>query len=132
MSQHKRNVQGMQNAIREKSELATLRVKSVIHELLSNNQIISFNNIANQAQVSKGWLYQQSDLCTEIKRLRLQHKNAERPVSQASLATRDAVIDNLKNRLKKLESDNQELRKQLEIVYGELHLKNSRDNHGVN
>lgn len=128
MSQHKRNVQGMQNAIREKSDLATIRVKKVIQEMVSNNQTITFNRIANEAHVSKGWLYNQKDLSTQIKTLRLKYKDAERPASKSSLVARDAVINALKNRLQKLESENKELRKQLEIVYGELHIIQKRIN----
>lgn len=33
-----------------------------------------------------------------------------------------AIIDALKQRIKKLEAENKELRIQVEIIYGELHL----------
>lgn len=121
MSQHERNVLGMQNAIREKSELAVARVHNVINDILKNNQTISFNNIANLAKVSKGWLYSQSAICKQIKELRLQNRDADRPPLLSSLISRDAVITTLKNRLKKLELENKELRKQIEVAYGELH-----------
>lgn len=121
MSQHKRNVLGMQNAIREKSELAVCRVQELINEMLKNNLTISFNNVAKQARVSKGWLYSQKSICEQIKELRMQNNETNFSVTQSSLIARDTVIATLKTRLKKMELENNELRKQIEIAYGELH-----------
>lgn len=46
MSQHKRNVEGMQNAQRQKIESSRLRVKEVIEDMVTNKQTIAFNSIA--------------------------------------------------------------------------------------
>lgn len=123
MSQHKRNVDGMQNAIRQKSERATSRVQQVIQDMLDNNQAITFNHVANLANVSKGWLYSRHDICDQIKKLRSRNQSGIRAISPSSLLNRDSIISTLRDRLAKLESENKELRKQLEIVYGQLHMK---------
>lgn len=123
MSQHKRNVEGMQKAQREKIESSILRVKAVIQDMASNKQAITFNSIANQANVSKAWLYGQGDLCAKIKELRLRNKDHEPPARQSAIASRDAIIQSLKIRIKKLEIENSEYKKQLEVLYGELHMR---------
>ncbi len=128
MSQHKRNVEGMQNAIRNKSQISITRVEAVIQQMLNDKQVISFNNIAKQANVSKAWLYAQNNLCTKIKEYRSQNHDAHRPILPSAIESRDAMITSLKNRLKESEIENAELRKQLEIVYGELHKKNHKRN----
>lgn len=123
MSQHKRNVAGMQNAQRQKIESSILRVNTVIEDMILNNQSITFNSIAEQAKVSKAWLYGQSTLCEKIKELRLNNANHERPVRQSTIISLNSIINSLKTRINKLESENTELRKQLEVLYGELHMR---------
>lgn len=123
MSQHKRNVEGMQKAQQHKIEASISRVKETIHDMKARNEPISFNSIAKQANVSKAWLYGQNDLCAQIKLLRNQNRSNNHHVSHAAINAKDRVIASLKDRLKKIEGENIELRKQLEVVYGELHLK---------
>jgi hypothetical protein len=125
MSQHKRNVEGMQKAQQHKIEASILRVKKTIQDMKARHESISFNSIAKEANVSKAWLYGQNDLCAQIKSLRDQNKCNTRHVSQTAINAKDRVIASLKDRLKKIERENLELRKQLEVVYGALHVKNN-------
>ena len=64
-------------------------------------------------------------MADRIKRLRdQQSKRAPTPYKEserASDASKSALVVTLKSRVRELESENRELKKQLEVVYGKLH-----------
>ena len=120
MSQHKRNVAAMHKAVREKRDEIAKHVSKTIDDLFHRNQEISFSAIAKITKVSKAWLYRHADLRKKIEDFRLQQATSLKELTNDSQV---ALVKTLKNRIKKLEGENNELRKQLEIVYGELHLK---------
>jgi hypothetical protein len=121
MSQHKRNTTGMICAVKDKRAAAIERVTKVIDELAQDPEsVVTFNNVAKLAKVSKAWLYRYPDIkhkLGELRRLRCDSKNS----SGCSTAKHDSVIIALKVRVQKLECENSQLRKQLEVVYGKLH-----------
>lgn len=119
MSQHKRNVEAMHNAVREKSNEIAKHVTKVIDDLFHRCEEISFSAIAKITNVSKAWLYRHTDLRKKIEELRLQQATSLKLLANDSQV---ALVKTLKNRIKKLEAENNELRKQLEVVYGELHI----------
>src|SRR5262249_48372164 len=118
MSQHKRNVAGMHKAVREKRDEVAKHVTKIIDNLSHPNNPVSFSLIANIARVSKAWLYRHAELRKKIEMLRLQKAISPNYQSQDS---NGSIVNTLKMRIKRLETENKELRQQLEIVYGELH-----------
>ena len=119
MSQHKRNVENMHQAVREKRDIMAKHVENIIDDLFARNDEISFSAIAKITNVSKAWLYRHIDLRKKIESLRLQQVTS---VNDLTNKSHTALIKTLKNRIKKLETENNELRQQLEVVYGQLHL----------
>ena len=87
--------------------------------------MINFNTVVEKAGVSKAWLYRETDIADRIKRLRDKQANKEpkayKETQRASDASKSALVTTLKARVKELESENRELKKQLEVVYGRLH-----------
>jgi hypothetical protein len=122
MSQHKRNTIGMHKALRDRRNLTVQRINKMLEELSGQDYPITFSNIAKLGGVSKAWLYRHPEIKQKIDELRSGSDNEifyqVRPESKKTL------ISSLRARIKDLEAENSQLRKQLEIVYGELHIKN--------
>lgn len=85
---------------------------------------INFNSVAEQAKVSKGFLYKNQKLRSRIEVLRKQQeglssvKQVKRNISDAS---KDVIIVSLRERLKGLEQENKELKKKLKIQFGKIY-----------
>ncbi|PID42046.1 MAG: transposase [Proteobacteria bacterium] len=122
---HKRNTTGLASSAASKKESTLKKTQTAISELLKANDMINFNTVAEKAGVSKAWLYRETDIADRIKRLRDQQANKEPKVyketQRASDASKSALVTTLKARVKELEVENRELKKQLEVVYGKLH-----------
>ncbi len=63
-----------------------------------------------------------------IQQLRVQFapQTTPEPKVRASDASKDAMIVTLRQRVKQVEAENQDLRKQLEVVYGQLYATSSK------
>lgn len=121
MRQHKRNITGLLEAAQSKRNNAYTRVDTALEALHNEGLAITFSGIARAASVTKAWLYRQPELQEQIEKLRASTLQQPREPRSNSIDSKDAMISHLKNRTKTLEVENAELRKQLEIVYGELH-----------
>lgn len=122
MSQHKRNTDLAHQAIRKKSDAMFKRVMAIIDKMKIDNEPINFNSVATITGVSKSWLYRNDELCDVIEELRAAQPDNRPAFRTADSESKNAVIDALKKRIQKLEAENKELRMQVEIAYGELHL----------
>jgi hypothetical protein len=121
---HRRNVEGLRKSAQAKSARVLQRANEAIRLLLQQKRPINFKAVAEVAGVSAPYLYQNQAI-----RERIIHLRGETPSrtetrlkgGRASNASRDAVIETLRLRLKELEGDNRELRKQIEVAYGLVH-----------
>jgi hypothetical protein len=77
------------------------------------------------AGVSTAWLYRQVNICQRIQTLRPDNLLPQ-PSKVAASQQMKAIYATLKKRLKVVEAENLELKKQLEVLYGVLH-KNEND-----
>lgn len=122
---HKRNTSGLSSSAASKREATLEKTETAISKLLKANAPINFNTVAEKAVVSKAWLYRTDAIADRIKRLRDRQASKEpkayKEVQRASDASKSALVTTLKERVKELESENRELKKQLEVVYGKLH-----------
>ncbi|MHB1949771.1 MAG: DUF6262 family protein [Gammaproteobacteria bacterium] len=123
MSQHKRNTELAHQAIRKKSEIMFKRVMAAIDKMKADNLPINFNNVAKITGVSKSWLYRHNELSIAIEEQRSAHPDNRSSRSTTDSESKNAIIDSLKQRIQKLEAENKELRIQVEVAYGELHMK---------
>ena len=123
---HQRNVEGLRENARRRHQETLARAERAIGELRQANKPITFPNVSQAAGVSISWLYKQPEIRERIQHLRDQQRKrrgAQPPQvlrSDATDASRDAIIAALKEQIKELRAENQELRKQLEVVYGQL------------
>jgi hypothetical protein len=87
---------------------------------------INFKTVSEAAGLSTAWLYQHPEVKERIEYLREQSSPRPKPPpkTRASDASEDAIIATLRERVKRLEEDNRELRKQIEVAYGQIFVKN--------
>jgi Family of unknown function (DUF6262) len=118
---HRRNVEGLRKSAQAKSARVLQRVNEAIRLLLQQKRPVNFKTVAEAAGVSTPYLYQNQAIRERIMHLRSQiipRTEIKPKRGKASDASRDAVIETLRLRLKELEGDNRELRKQIEVAYG--------------
>lgn len=122
-----RNTSGMVAHAHQREQEKRKRVDEVISRLLRERQAINFNTVARAAGVSKAYLYGQPDLRTRIEALRQQElelavrERVDHPTSGKTDASKDLVILAKDRRIKELEAENRQLKKQLQVVLGKAY-----------
>lgn len=117
-----RNTNGLKKAAQAKREKAFEDVDKGIRKLLKEGQSINFSRVAEAAGVSKAWLYREPKVKERIETLRDQSKQGKklpRKISATEASTK-ALNVTLQERIKKVEAENRDLRKQNETIYGQL------------
>lgn len=120
---HQRNVEGLRQSAKQRHEETMQRLEHGLRELVRTGRPITFQTVAAVAGVSTAWLYQHPEVKERIIGLRAQSADHRAPpaVRRASEASKEAMIAALRQRVRTLEEENRELRKQLEVVYGQLY-----------
>jgi uncharacterized protein DUF6262 len=120
----KRNIDGLQRSAHQKAEITKQRAEEAIALLLREQRPITFKGVAEVAQISTAWLYANEDIKERLIHLRLQQApKAQIAVparEQASNASKDTMIAALQKRVKEQAAEIRELKRQLEVVYGQL------------
>lgn len=103
------------------------KVDEAIRRLIRFNESINFNSVSKEAGVSKATLYNNIEIRERIEVLRQQEsgkagfrKQIKRDIQEE---TKEAIIESLRRRIKKLEDENKDLRNQLKVTYGEIYKK---------
>jgi hypothetical protein len=120
---HQRNTTGLLRHAQARHQLAIERTENAIRLLTQQGRPVNCRAVSVAASVSTAWLYQQKSIRKQIEQLRTAQpasQVARRPQVRASDASKDSIIAALRQRVKEVEAGNLELRKQLEVVYGEL------------
>ena len=112
------------HAAQQRHEHTRAKAIAAMHELDRTGAMLTFESVARHAGVSRSWIYTQTDLTDEIRRLRAQH----RPEPSTPLPARQrASDDSLRQRLEianhrnhELADENQRLRRQLACALGQL------------
>jgi hypothetical protein len=115
-----RNTSGIKAAAQKKRQDAFEKTENAIKTLIREKKPINFESIAQTAGVTRVWLYNQPELRGRIETLRAQQSPKKSiPKSQsASDASKDTIIKTLRQRLRKIEEENKELQKRIEVAYG--------------
>jgi hypothetical protein len=122
---HKRNTEGLIKNAQKKRQSTIERAEKTIKKLIKAKKIVNFRTVSKTANVSKAWLYKEKSIADRIIHIRNQQQPVKsippKKTQKASDASKDAIIMALKERIKKLEGEKRELKKQLEVAYGQLH-----------
>jgi hypothetical protein len=131
---HRRNVEGLRASAQKRHKETVARAEEAIVQLHKQRQPITFPGVAEAAGVSVSWLYKIPEIKQWIQSLR-QQQQAEHSIQPPQVAHRgasegakDAIITALKQQIKELKAENRELRRQLEVVYGELRQQERGEN----
>lgn len=100
------------------------RTEKAISKLLKNNERISFGAIAREANVSVSYLYKYPEVKERIQDIRNNQVKSARILTRpqtASEKSKQVIIGQLRERIKLLEYEKKELKKQNEKMTGELY-----------
>lgn len=94
--------------------------EKAIKELIKENRAISFSTVAEKANVSRVYLYQNKDIKERIESLKNQFFSKKSVPLQLrpSESSKDTIVVTLKQRIEKLDRENSGLRSHLEVAYG--------------
>lgn len=106
-----------------KQQRASENLDRAINKLIQNNEPISFANVAREACLSVSYLYKCPEVKERILELREQQRQVGKPNKPltASEASKDVIIHELRERIKKLEVTIKELRKVNEGMAGKFY-----------
>jgi hypothetical protein len=118
-------------AARQRHELTRSKAIQALRELDRTGAPVTFRTVAQQASVSRSWLYTQPDIRAEIDRLR----TTAWPTTEPSVPARQRSSEaSLQRRLKaansrnrQLAEENSRLRRQLAEALGRLRLADERE-----
>lgn len=109
-------------------EAARDRAIQALRDLDRQGGAVTFQIVAQKAEVSRSWLYTQDDICTEIRRLGdLQRGTDSTPVPASQRSTEASLLKRLEiatTRVRELTTENRRLRQQLEHALGRLRASN--------
>ena len=110
-------------AARQRHELTRAKAIQALRTLDAAGAPVTFETVANQAGVSRSWLYAQPDLRAEIEQLRTAHRRAPAsPVPARQRATDASLHRRLEAataEIRRLRQENHQLRDQLAHALGE-------------
>jgi AcrR family transcriptional regulator len=102
------------------------KVDEAIQRLVRARENINFNSVAREAGVSKATLYNNVEIRKRIESLREQQSHVPTPKQikrEIDENNKDALIESLKRRIKKLEDESKQLREQLKVAYADVYKK---------
>lgn len=111
-------------AAQQRAEKTRQRAAAALRRLDAAGKPITFDSVAREAGVSRSWLYAQTDLRSEIERLRARHQSQPpgRVPPQRQRASDPSLLRRLEaatDRIRRLEQENRELRTAVEQALGE-------------
>ncbi|MEV4902980.1 DUF6262 family protein [Citricoccus sp. NPDC055426] len=114
----------MITAAQRRHETTRAKATQALRDLDREGGAVTFQIVAQKAQVSRSWLYTQPDICAEIRRLRdIQRGSAGSSLPASQRSTEASLLRRLEvanARVRDLTTENQRLRKQLEHTLGQL------------
>ena len=120
-----RNIDGLRAHAQQKALDTARRAEAAIASLLKEQRPINFKTVAQTAGISTAWLYEHQAIKERIIHLRAHQTPSAQvkipPREQASSASKDAMIAALRQRIQKLEKENQDLKRQVEVANGFLY-----------
>jgi hypothetical protein len=111
-------------AARQRHEHTRAKAIAAMHELDRAGAVLTFESVARHAGVSRSWIYTQTDIKDELRRLRdLTRRQPSTPIPSQQCASDDSLRQRLEianRRNRELADENQRLRRQLAHALGQL------------
>lgn len=109
-------VQRLREAAQARHDATVRRAEDTLRQLAKKGGPITFRRVAEEAGVSRAWLYRQDQLRRQIDQLRQPPTSSASRVPAAERATSDSLRQQLRayrSEIARLRVENQELREQL-------------------
>ena len=119
----KRNTSGLEAHAQQKRESALKRTEEAITRLIKDKRPVNFKTVSEESGVSRTWLYKEPEIKAKINQIKNQKSTPSRSKKGAFNNLNNqpidiSQIDELKTKIRKLETENYTLRNHLEVVYG--------------
>ncbi len=102
----------------KRKALTQEKVDKSIQRLIRSQKSINFNSVASESRITKKTLYDNKEIRERIETIRQKQSQVKRKMNENN---KDAVIESLKRKIKRLEEENKELREQIKINYAEIY-----------
>lgn len=113
---------GIMRHAKAKSEKAVKRVDAAVKSMIKEGKVINFKTVAKEADVSTTYLYKNTLIKERIIHLRNQqtgggvmHPPKKKAKLNVSDASKDVIIETLRRRIKRLEEELGELKRQQQL-----------------
>lgn len=107
---------------KQRQENARNRVYKAIERLQKLNAKINFHTISREAQVSVSYLYKYPEIKQHIAELRSKQNSLPvKPVAKPNSTSHGKVVTRLQDKIKKLETENKELKRKCEALAGQVY-----------
>lgn len=128
-----RNTQGLQAHAQHRKEATVARVNTAIDTLLRTRAPVNFNTVAQEARVTKAYLYKYPQVRDRIAALREQQQGYQlrqqttraQAKTEASkdvvILAKDRQIRELEQEIRRLKEEIQQLKKDLQVAHGKLY-----------
>ncbi len=116
------------NAAASRRKQDTLaRTEKAIEKLVATGRKITFSNVATEANTSVSYLYKYPEIKEQIQHLRKQQEQGAKPTKPQGRSEQSSqvIIGQLRDRIKTLEWEKKELKKQNEALTGQLYIMGS-------
>ena len=119
----KRNTSGLEAHAQHKRESALKRTEEAIARLIKDKRPVNFKTVSEESGVSRTWLYKEPEIKARINEIKnkksIKSRTKKSGFNHGSNQPIDtSQIDELKTKIRKLETENYTLRNHLEVVYG--------------
>lgn len=122
MAKKNNQIRALQAASQKKREDTLDKVNTTIKKMKEEGLPINIGSVAKLAEISRTWLYNNPSLKEEIQSYRQESGKIKRVIDMKSqVGMRENEIAALKIKNRNLKEVIKKLRRQLEIVYGELY-----------
>lgn len=117
-SEHLKELHSKRKAITQE------KVDKAIQRLIKAQKPINCNSVANESGITKKTLYNNKEIKERIETLR--HQQSQVPTQsqikrEMNDNNKDAIIESLKRKIKRLEEENKELKEQVKINYADIY-----------
>lgn len=115
-----KNTKGLKNHAQKKKAECMIRFSKAIQDLLNEGRPINFNTVSKQGNISTAWLYKTIEVRKKIELLRNQQVKVNHKKKKIDEESKSAIILTLKNRIKLQAAEIHDLKKQIEVLYGQI------------